>query len=366
MEEGGMEEVVAQCPECGQRMRAPIAALGKRGACIACGHRFAIRPLAFDQVSCRSDLEEAADEADLWGSDPGDEIRKGPKESALASFLSPQDAEPIGAGPPQGVADTVERFLKLNADCPAQALPVQPGDSNLCPRCKRLYRGIWDREETSEGIMCHRCANLIVGHEPSVITRDAAAKVREHPAGSPAPEAEAALPFHERYRGQLIYFGVSLFLLALIAVLPVERWIGAALYGQVADAEPTMHPEWNRLFAVLSFVLGLAGYYIALHMTLQAAGRFEGWDWKETVPYVLKGALIVYLWMVVLIMVSWYPLVGMLLFGMGAVLIPLILWSIYELSVSEFLILAFFLSLTHPLLWALGHLIYGILAFIIT
>ncbi|MCC6143425.1 MAG: hypothetical protein IT368_06435 [Candidatus Hydrogenedentes bacterium] len=358
-----MEELIAECPQCRQRMRAPFLALGKTGRCPACGHRFTVRPAQIAQAE--SDAPAPADwdtDGDPWGSDPGQVARE--ENGSVASFVSPSVSfAAVAARPPEeGRQLYDEQMRRLNADVPSQEIPA----GEPCPRCNRPYRGIWDKEETSEGVMCHRCANLIVGQEPSIITRDAAARAREHPPTVPMPDAVPPLPFHERYRSQLIYLAASVGIMLLVLVLPVEQWVGNALYGQIANASPTMHGEWNRALAILKLVLGVVGYYVALHMTFQSTGRFEDWTWPEKVPYVLKGASIIYLWMIVCTMVSWYPLVGMLLFGMGAALLPFILWSIYQLSVSEFLILALYLGLTYPLLWALGHLLYGVLALVIT
>lgn len=252
---------------------------------------------------------------------------------------------------------------------PVQAEPVRAAASVLeecCARCKREFRGDWDRHATPEGEICNICARRA---EPVAAAAERP-QAPMQPTTRPPSERRMMMPEYtqvtpylvdepkraprrdpRKMKREAITLGAAfLVTMGIIAFFPVETILSRA------DWEPQgeLSRAWGIVVMIIRTIAMFAGAYIAYYVVLNKANKLP----NET----FVGNLLA----------LGPPVVGIAVLAMlpvpapfGAALLTLYLcFFVYDLSLGEFIELLIFGILANILVAALTPLIYFAIALV--
>ncbi len=299
-----------------------------------------------------------------FASDGGETL---PVHPAAAQFAAEEEEEPPE---PEPEPESAARFAPADDEDIAIAL-IAPGGENRpsephCERCRTPFRGAWDRYETDEGTLCHRCANLAVERpaqqavpdptpaltaaQRSELARLAAEnQVRmeeERERASERAAAESSPSFSETYKDEIsrvvLVLGILVIVLAVSVALfdqsgppqETEQAVRAAL--EEGQSIEELVPLWiKRVVLVLIFVIQFAGEFCALFFVLH---------WMNKLPSDTLGANLIAVGVVSLgITVFWslpfhmvpVPILVILAMLGRLFLILYFVYSLYQLTLGE-------------------------------
>ncbi len=388
MWDGTMGERIIECG-CGRAMRVPESALGGAYPCIQCGAELAVT--LENSVPATPPTAENAPRPNVRAVEPGRALAP-----ALADFDSDGDAAepppwaepasgfsdggaPDSAGAPRGGAaafrgeeapiaapppDTVDAFAPDTPEEIAEAWAPPIPRGSVCARCGRAFRGEWDIIKTAGGALCNVCA-----HQAEAVTEGpkgihahlmaGAHEKIERPKRLPDPPARKK---KINLRGPLLYFAFVAVAMTVILALPVEEYI--AEFFNSADAERAKISSFGVriLLYFLEFVLGVAGQFVQLYVTLSIMNKLLFDNARQNILHVLSIAVVL----------------GVLSFALG--LLPavffagLLMWIVRLYIVSgafnfeiddliKFFIVGFFVGLlVGPMTLAAEKIAYGLAA----
>ncbi len=301
-----MGERIVKC-ECGQRMRVPESALGKRGKCAACGQGLFV------------DLDNS------W-----------PLEADLGA-PSPFDAE--------------EEEDSLQVGLPPE---------ERCSRCGRTIQGDWDRHEMAQGVNCHICANQAAEHVPQ-------AKRAAHPAPLEPRVPSSAHQPHEEHSGRpvraflaskkgqaLVFAGISATLMAAVLLLPVEEY-AARLFAAGESLETgEVDTKWWGVILAVRYALQFLRVFTALYLCLAVVNALPNETWGKNLIAVGAVAILLFLssFMAINFFIGFIITVGQVIF----------IWHLYQLGFGGVCLYLILGPLLGPVFWALDALAMGVIS----
>ncbi len=296
-----------------------------------------------------------------------------------------------------GRALAVTEANTVKAGTPKNRAAVRPPQNDVlgggeprCARCGRLLRGDWDRYTTDEGYVCHICANIAAAEysaspaiPPPEMTAASTALIAERPPRfqeeMEANDADAG--WFDRFK-ETRYFKVGLLTSAwativLVVILtitesrqplperapPEQARVGLGLLGPAATMTSAQEATVGRVIQVMQVFFLYAACFAALYLTLAISGRLPCDTLWRNVLHVGIVALIMR------IMQMFIPLAVGLILPMGGllalVLVIYLLYEVYSLSFSDFVLFFLFSWLFGILFTALGKMALGGLALLL-
>lgn len=259
--------------------------------------------------------------------------------------------------------------------------------ARVCDRCGRPFRGDWDRTETTEGTLCHICANLAGA---SVVKREAA---RPDPAPEiQIPEENAALGVDSRawarvseeeskgifakfddawrYRkGEVILLGVGFVIALAVVLFWPDRSKPVELAEQPAE---TVSTGIGVAFVLISFVTDFLTRFLALYLYLYFMNKLPNEDTASNLFVVGAVALGWAVFATVIHGLEWlvaahaFGILGIPIAITGALVVLYVFDRLYDLSCGDLVSLSLILFLCRIIGWTLRMLALGILGFAAT
>ncbi|MCP4639580.1 MAG: hypothetical protein GY851_04070 [bacterium] len=312
-----MSEYIVTC-RCGHQRRVTENAVGLSGRCPSCGREVIIT------------------DDDLIPAD-----RKLPEKDPEVIVVPKTGFEDDDADTEDAVID----FL-----APSKAAPSEPH----CPRCKRVFRGDWDRIHTPEGLLCNICANMVrevnpaeaIANPHAGFTPAQLAQLQEdlaNPTGPPPPDPEDMEPQEkkwfdvdsDRFKTVVMWAGIAVVFLAITVALfdetPSPRPHDATMVQEPIEGEQAPQVEdlpvvAQALVHIILYGARFAGEMIALWIALSWANALpnEGF-WKNVLVIGIVALALTVVW--------WIPfgIVPGIGFVLGLLRPLLVLWFIYQL-----------------------------------
>lgn len=232
--------------ECGQRNNLEIFRFGESRQCLACG-----RSLPLEQEVYKA--EDFAPVVTGFEAEPGDDF------GAANAFESPT-ALAVEA-PPQPVNRSWEGSVRetiRNTD-----------EGACCAKCRRVFRGDWDRNQRPEGIICHLCATQ--AEKDYVKPEDWLRRELYRPV-PPRKVHQAPNPNEDelakKKRKEILGLSVAAVVtLIAINVLPVEDWM-ALIFAADLDKAVDMPVAWAWVARGVNIAVSVLGQWLVLYTAL--------------------------------------------------------------------------------------------------
>ena len=388
-----MPDYITKCL-CGHEREIPAKLVGQALFCPGCR-----RTLVITEDSVRP-VGQASEDNDIA---PGQH----PVSPAAAQFESDSDeTRPLSPAAAQVAAEeeeppepeAVAQFAPADDEDIAIALVARGGEDRPsephCERCRAPFRGAWDRYETDEGVLCHRCANLAVERPTQAAVPDptpaftaaqrselarlaADNQVRMEEESARAAEraaAEEGGSFSDKYREEIRK------VVLVLAVVVVVLAVSVALFGDSGpprDAEPQARvaseegpspeeliPVWlyyvvRGLMVVMSFVGEFCALFFVLH-------------WVNKLPNDTLGANLIAVGVVALgLTVFWefpfsmFPGIGTFISVIGPFVILYFIYSLYTLTFGQLFMYIIGHGLVTIAVWGASVLIFGLIGLIV-
>jgi hypothetical protein len=257
--------------------------------------------------------------------------------------------------------------------------PKPPPVADQCARCKRKFRGDWDRVDAFDGVICHICANKADSMMPGE------APVRSIPETNPLQreimrQASWSIPGEQaaqqklseeqkraRSRQILILAAVGVVLTALVVFWPVAETPEPILAPGVETGPATaLRPEHaGLLIKTIDIVARVAMQLVALYVTLTI---LKGLPKDEFLLNVISLApiavLLTVLWTLLHFLTAlptggfiWAIVVELIALGLSAFIVDLL----YDLSFSGIVLYVVVMELSVWMMAAVEQLVLGFL-----
>lgn len=187
--------------------------------------------------------------------------------------------EPLASVPPGEASEQGSAATLFEGGEP----PAPKAGTHYCARCGRAFRGDWDRHETSDGLLCNICVNLVQPVDPSRPASGYVAPIatiridrNEDLVPPPSEVSEKGLTWWERHRPAdetmqkiALYSGIAVIVLAAAVFVfggndaPEP---GASSVPGEAAAEPTVTGvAYWIITGITRFFGSFLGLYLFLH-----------------------------------------------------------------------------------------------------
>lgn len=301
-----MADLVLKCDACGHEMRVNEFAIGAKGSCAQCGAK-----LVVSMANTR------------------------PLEDETLQVM------PTGLG---------------GHEQETRALPIV--DGKHCARCGRAFRGDWDQYESKLGVICHICANLVQGADKQQETIGEVKPVTaafnregidmpDMPLPPPRPEIAAAKKREAILQRAALFAALGMVVFAILLTVfvdfdtevPPADEATESTASQGKDSEDPSLPPW-AYFAVkgIGFGLSFLAKLLTLYFLLSWAKKLP----NDNIPANVIALSVVALGLAVLDLVVGFaaqiPIVGCVWPILGLAITLYIVWSLYNLSISELLL----------------------------
>jgi hypothetical protein len=250
--------VLFACP-CGAPLWAPLAWMGRRGACNACQRRVLVPPLPQPQV------DEAAEA--LGGTVAG--VPAITKPTAAPQTPAPDPWTAAG-----GATGATTAAVAAPTLCSVCQWSIEPGDVRMrCPSCGLLFHSECWKE--NRGCSAYGCSQVGVLEQdaddqadglPRASSASSAADANEQATKAAAIEAElAAAEAHSQFPAEFLLLGAAV----LLSILGLFAFgLPAALVTIYANVHwyrsRREHVEMRRTVLILAILLSLAGFAAGL------------------------------------------------------------------------------------------------------
>lgn len=284
-----------------------------------------------------------------------------------------KNARPVATAP-KSVGPTHEAPSGRAAASPmgADAAKAQePLDRSRCSRCGRAFRGDWDMNHRAGAILCHICANLSPEkpkEDEPLWEASVYADGRKEIIDVPAEEVQPGLTAHnperdQRIRRWVIVAAAIVFPIALYVVFTTETVVPPEAAQSAEELEKmamNLPPALGYSVGAVLFLFRFAALAVALYFILHSRNRLP----RET---LLGNALSLGMVAAVIdaigIVIRMVPCLGLFL---HVILAVYILWELYDLQVSDFILLLVLLVVLYPVLEVVRNMIVGTLVLVFT
>ncbi len=247
---------------------------------------------------------------------------------------------------------------------PYAAKAEEQVDRSRCSRCGRSFRGDWDINHRGDALFCHICANLSPERpkeeEPlweANVYSDGRKEIIDVPTEEVAPGLQAHNAEREqRIRRWVLLAAAIVFPIALYVVFTTETVVppeAAKSAEDIKAMELHLPPALGYSIGAVLFVFRFAALAVALYFILHSRDRLP----RETLGFV--AAIIDALGIVIRMV----PCLGLFL---HVILAVYILWEMYDLQVSDFILLLVLLMVLYPVLEVVRNMIVGALVLVFT
>ncbi len=300
-----MPDLILECDSCGHAMRVNEFAIGAKGTCTKCG------------VELRVSL-------------------------ANTRPIDDEKLEPMG--PPLASSEAATEVL-------GQV------DGDHCARCGRAFRGEWDQYESTNGIVCHICANRAAGPgevqeevgevKPVMATYNREGLDMPEPKLPPNPEFIAIHRREEMFKRAVLFAALAMILLAILVTMfgdlstePIPEPDGSTVTtaGTPEEAPATL-PRWVLVSVyAIQFAVSFLGKVLVLFLMLSWANKLPNDTFgANLIAISVVGFGLAVLDILIMLLAS-IPLIGMVWALLGPILMLYIIYSLYNLTFAELLL----------------------------
>ena len=361
-----MSEVVVWC-ECGASQRMSEFAVGMPALCTKCGKSLTYTRVESTEKPPAQVAKPSSDLHPIYGYRP---IDGGGEVARPQARNSPEwRQEPVGPS-------VVSGGYKPEANSGG---PSQAGEFGVCDRCKKSFRGAWDKHETAMGTLCNICANRpiavdTVGKKGEVQTTPRVVKQREEELqrmsvedalrAQPKPEMrKAGPPVPRNYL--LIAAGCVVFL-ALFVFFTEPSIDNTSFVGEMTDHTITKKPEvvitpatlWaTRGIDFLGWWLGIA---LPVYIMLATQNKLP---FDTFVPNFLHTSMVGLIIAFLSILTGMVPLVGLVL---NIAVTIYIIYEFYDCGFTDYIYFILFSILCGIMIYMGKTMLLGAIGLAIT
>jgi len=295
----------------------------------ACGHTFTVNESDYEKIGRCGGCNRNVRVFLMRGSvflEPV-ESRNGEVLPVLGDTSGSAVPAPI-APPKKSNADHVSLF---ESDGEADEIHAPKIPTATCARCKKEFRGDWDKRPTPNGLYCYICSTLATDPPPGK-GDDSPERIIHMP---PPPvydvlaEYRDSDTFFEKHWGKLVFGVLCAALFLAIAIFPVEKILPALFSHYTPDDLNNAPPNIIQFAELIPYITYAIGLFLWIYLGLAASDALPNQLFRHNAVVVavyVIGFFLVGVGMNILI-----GNVGRLAFG-GNFLMVLILYRTFDLS----------------------------------
>ncbi|GEM_PF-5958940 len=242
-------------------------------------------------------------------------------------------------------------------------------DPGFCTRCKRPFRGAWDRHQTDQGVICDICARQYCPPKktdasqspefeepfffnPPPLSTNPRAPSLPNPVIS--PWQRIARITQSKFFAPLMFLAIAGAVMTLVLTLPVEEFFADLFFVDPENTASHNPAASSLMILVVRKILDFTACFATLFLTLL---------WADKLPNDTIGKNLIAV-----------GLVSVLLFGLGIVALNMylalvilcvqltIVFHLYDLDFSDCVRYCIISLLLEPLFWVLEQSVFGVLA----